>query len=179
MPFLESWSSWSEWSHCDSNGAQMRVRHCDVLFPTGNQCSGNNSENRPCSPDSNLIPGDLSRTHTHTHLWNVLATHAWLHTQLWAHTHSFSITDHHMPSAVIQFISMNPVIMKYVSDPSQGLVSRLEVGFSSRAAFLSQVGKVSLAQGLPSAAGDYMGAWTLVLHLRAVSLLIPTTLLLY
>ncbi|KAK1885091.1 Semaphorin-5A, partial [Dissostichus eleginoides] len=38
----ESWSKWSEWSHCESNGAQTRVRHCDVLFPTGNQCSGNN-----------------------------------------------------------------------------------------------------------------------------------------
>ncbi|XP_010781975.1 semaphorin-5A-like isoform X2 [Notothenia coriiceps] len=52
----ESWSKWSEWSHCESNGAQTRVRHCDVLFPTGNQCSGNNSETRPCPPDSNLIP---------------------------------------------------------------------------------------------------------------------------
>uniref|UniRef100_A0A8C2ZM81 Sema domain-containing protein n=1 Tax=Cyclopterus lumpus TaxID=8103 RepID=A0A8C2ZM81_CYCLU len=60
--FTESWSSWSEWSHCDSNGAQMRVRHCDVLFPTGNQCSGNNSENRPCSPDSNLIPVSIARS---------------------------------------------------------------------------------------------------------------------
>ncbi|CAB1461007.1 unnamed protein product [Pleuronectes platessa] len=56
----ESWSSWSEWSHCDSNGAQLRVRHCDVLFPTGNQCSGNTSETRPCPPDSNFIPGLLS-----------------------------------------------------------------------------------------------------------------------
>ncbi|KAG7225123.1 hypothetical protein INR49_014579 [Caranx melampygus] len=56
QPCPESWSSWSEWSHCDSNGAQLRVRHCDVLFPTGNQCSGNNSETRPCSPDSNFIP---------------------------------------------------------------------------------------------------------------------------
>ncbi|XP_077591911.1 semaphorin-5A isoform X1 [Stigmatopora nigra] len=52
----ESWSSWSLWSQCDSRGAQLRVRHCDVLFPTGNQCSGNHSETRPCSPDSNLIP---------------------------------------------------------------------------------------------------------------------------
>uniref|UniRef100_A0A8C6P033 Semaphorin 5A n=1 Tax=Nothobranchius furzeri TaxID=105023 RepID=A0A8C6P033_NOTFU len=52
----ESWSSWSEWSHCDSSGSQLRVRHCDVLFPTGNQCSGNRSETRPCSPDSNFIP---------------------------------------------------------------------------------------------------------------------------
>ncbi|XP_029384740.1 semaphorin-5A isoform X1 [Echeneis naucrates] len=52
----ESWSSWSEWSHCDPNGAQLRVRHCDVMFPTGNQCLGNNTETRPCSPDSNFIP---------------------------------------------------------------------------------------------------------------------------
>ncbi|XP_061660878.1 semaphorin-5A isoform X1 [Syngnathoides biaculeatus] len=52
----ESWSSWSQWSPCDSRGAQLRVRHCDVLFPTGNQCSGNSSESRSCAPDSNLIP---------------------------------------------------------------------------------------------------------------------------
>lgn len=40
----------------------MRVRHCDVLFPTGNQCSGNNSETRPCTPDSNFIPGEGPHT---------------------------------------------------------------------------------------------------------------------
>ncbi|KAL2085237.1 hypothetical protein ACEWY4_018557 [Coilia grayii] len=52
----ESWSDWSEWSRCDALGAQSRMRHCDVLFPTGNQCSGNSSETRPCPPDSNFIP---------------------------------------------------------------------------------------------------------------------------
>lgn len=57
FPTLESWSDWSEWTRCDALGAQSRVRHCDVLFPTGNQCSGNSSETRPCPPDSNFIPG--------------------------------------------------------------------------------------------------------------------------
>ncbi|KPP71089.1 hypothetical protein Z043_110030, partial [Scleropages formosus] len=52
----ESWSMWSEWSRCDSSGMQTRLRHCDVLFPTGTQCSGNSSDTRPCPLDSNLIP---------------------------------------------------------------------------------------------------------------------------
>lgn len=52
----ESWSNWSEWSQCDSAGSQLRVRHCDILFPTGNQCSGNHTETRACPPDSNFIP---------------------------------------------------------------------------------------------------------------------------
>uniref|UniRef100_A0A674NJ30 Sema domain-containing protein n=1 Tax=Takifugu rubripes TaxID=31033 RepID=A0A674NJ30_TAKRU len=65
QPCPESWSSWSGWSHCDSNGAQMRVRHCDVLFPTGNQCLGNNSETRPCTPHSNFIPGECMHTRTY------------------------------------------------------------------------------------------------------------------
>lgn len=43
----------------------MRVRHCDVLFPTGNQCLGNNSETRPCTPDSNFIPGECMHTRTY------------------------------------------------------------------------------------------------------------------
>ncbi|KAG9347916.1 hypothetical protein JZ751_003933 [Albula glossodonta] len=55
-PCPESWSPWSDWSQCDSSGAQMRVRHCDVLFPTGNQCSGNSTETKVCAPDSNFIP---------------------------------------------------------------------------------------------------------------------------
>uniref|UniRef100_A0A8C7KV93 Semaphorin-5A n=1 Tax=Oncorhynchus kisutch TaxID=8019 RepID=A0A8C7KV93_ONCKI len=54
----ESWSNWSEWSQCDSAGSQLRVRHCDILFPTGNQCSGNHTETRACPPDSNFIPGN-------------------------------------------------------------------------------------------------------------------------
>ncbi|KAG7255140.1 hypothetical protein CRUP_038349, partial [Coryphaenoides rupestris] len=37
QPCPESWSGWSDWSQCDVAGSQMRVRHCDVLFPTGNQ----------------------------------------------------------------------------------------------------------------------------------------------
>ena len=138
-PFLESWSSWSEWSHCDSNGAQMRVRHCDVLFPTGNQCLGNNSETRPCSPDSNFIPGDFTHTHTHTHTHTVASSlresvrhsFAWLNTQLWAHTHTFCATCHHMPTAVIQFISKNPAIMKYVIDPSEELLAGQRSGSAS------------------------------------------------
>uniref|UniRef100_A0AAY4ADZ6 Sema domain-containing protein n=1 Tax=Denticeps clupeoides TaxID=299321 RepID=A0AAY4ADZ6_9TELE len=56
QPCPESWSDWSEWSPCDSSGFQTRVRHCDVLFPMGNQCSGNSSEMRSCLPDSNFIP---------------------------------------------------------------------------------------------------------------------------
>ncbi|KAI1889054.1 hypothetical protein AGOR_G00175110 [Albula goreensis] len=56
QPCPESWSPWSDWSQCDSSGAQMRVRHCDVLFPTGNQCSGNSTETKVCAPDSNFIP---------------------------------------------------------------------------------------------------------------------------
>ncbi|CAL8292861.1 unnamed protein product [Lota lota] len=55
QPCPESWSSWSDWSQCEGAGSQMRVRHCDVLFPTGNQCSGNSTETRPCPPDSNFI----------------------------------------------------------------------------------------------------------------------------
>ncbi|CAB1349963.1 unnamed protein product, partial [Coregonus sp. 'balchen'] len=55
-PCPESWSNWSQWSQCDSSGSQLRVRHCDVLFPTGNQCSGNHTETRTCPPDSNFIP---------------------------------------------------------------------------------------------------------------------------
>ncbi|KAI4891889.1 hypothetical protein NFI96_001941 [Prochilodus magdalenae] len=56
QPCPESWSDWSEWSHCDSSGVQVRLRHCDVLFPTGNQCAGNTSESRACLTDSNYIP---------------------------------------------------------------------------------------------------------------------------
>ncbi|XP_055784279.1 semaphorin-5A-like [Salvelinus fontinalis] len=52
----ESWSNWSLWCQCDSSGSQLRVRHCNVLFPTGNQCSGNHTETRACPPDSNFIP---------------------------------------------------------------------------------------------------------------------------
>ncbi|TRZ01006.1 hypothetical protein DNTS_013694, partial [Danionella cerebrum] len=52
----KSWSDWSEWSPCDSSGSQVRLRHCDALFPTGNQCSGNSSETRACLPLSNFIP---------------------------------------------------------------------------------------------------------------------------
>nr|XP_046211417.1 semaphorin-5A-like isoform X1 [Oncorhynchus gorbuscha] len=52
----ESWSNWSLWCQCDSSGSQLRVRHCNVLFPTGNQCSGSHTETRACPPDSNVIP---------------------------------------------------------------------------------------------------------------------------
>ncbi|KAJ3611224.1 hypothetical protein NHX12_021240, partial [Muraenolepis orangiensis] len=52
---LESWSSWSDWTRCNGAASHMRARHCDVLFPTGNQCSGNSTETRPCPPDSNFI----------------------------------------------------------------------------------------------------------------------------
>uniref|UniRef100_A0A8C7VGW2 Semaphorin-2A n=2 Tax=Oncorhynchus mykiss TaxID=8022 RepID=A0A8C7VGW2_ONCMY len=58
----ESWSNWSEWSQCDSAGSQLRVRHCDILFPTGNQCSGNHTETRACPPDSNFIPVSIARS---------------------------------------------------------------------------------------------------------------------
>ncbi|KAM9436595.1 semaphorin-5A [Clarias gariepinus] len=63
QPCPESWSDWSEWSHCDSSGSQIRLRHCDVLFPTGNQCSGNSSEVRACLSDSNFIP-EISVAHS-------------------------------------------------------------------------------------------------------------------
>ncbi|XP_076868946.1 semaphorin-5A [Brachyhypopomus gauderio] len=62
QPCPESWSDWSEWSHCDSSGSQVRLRHCDVLFPTGNQCSGNSSESRTCLSD-NFIP-EISVAHS-------------------------------------------------------------------------------------------------------------------
>lgn len=134
LSFPESWSSWSEWSHCDSNGAQLRVRHCDVLFPTGNQCSGNNSETRPCSPDSNFIPGDHTCTFTHTWMAAYVNTHTFLifrapmhdmTTHKSEHTHTLHqpTTHHHMPPVVIQLISKIPVIMKYTIDPSERLVS--------------------------------------------------------
>ncbi|KAF7240465.1 Semaphorin-5A [Varanus komodoensis] len=56
QPCPESWSDWSEWSGCDASGVQIRTRQCDVLFPVGQQCSGNASESRPCFSDSNFIP---------------------------------------------------------------------------------------------------------------------------
>uniref|UniRef100_A0AAR2L3Q0 Sema domain-containing protein n=1 Tax=Pygocentrus nattereri TaxID=42514 RepID=A0AAR2L3Q0_PYGNA len=78
QPCPESWSDWSEWSHCDSSGVQVRLRHCDVLFPTGNQCAGNSSESRACLIESNYIPG------THSHTQNVFLDNVTiLHTCLW------------------------------------------------------------------------------------------------
>ncbi|XP_036374893.1 semaphorin-5A-like isoform X1 [Megalops cyprinoides] len=62
QPCSESWSQWSRWSQCDSVQVQARVRHCDVLFPTGNQCSGNSTETRACSSDSNLIPESIAHS---------------------------------------------------------------------------------------------------------------------
>ncbi|KAF3835953.1 hypothetical protein F7725_028511 [Dissostichus mawsoni] len=59
----ESWSKWSEWSHCESNGAQTRVRHCDVLFPTGNQCSGNNKISIARSSQEERRCGDFNLFH--------------------------------------------------------------------------------------------------------------------
>ncbi|XP_061094685.1 semaphorin-5A [Conger conger] len=56
QPCPESWSGWSEWSPCEPAGTQTRFRHCDVLFPTGNQCSGNSTETRACVFHSNFIP---------------------------------------------------------------------------------------------------------------------------
>uniref|UniRef100_A0A8C4X5W9 Sema domain-containing protein n=1 Tax=Erpetoichthys calabaricus TaxID=27687 RepID=A0A8C4X5W9_ERPCA len=56
QPCPESWSDWSEWSDCDSSGVQFRTRHCDILFPTGNQCSGNSTETKTCISESNFIP---------------------------------------------------------------------------------------------------------------------------
>ncbi|MGH0151219.1 UNVERIFIED_CONTAM: hypothetical protein FKN15_019480 [Acipenser sinensis] len=55
LPCPESWSGWSEWSECDSSGLQVRVRHCDILFPTGNQCYGNRTETKKCIFESNFI----------------------------------------------------------------------------------------------------------------------------
>ncbi|MEE6465587.1 hypothetical protein FKM82_006602, partial [Ascaphus truei] len=52
----ESWSNWSDWSQCDSSGAQFRLRQCNILFPVGNQCSGNSTETRNCISESNFIP---------------------------------------------------------------------------------------------------------------------------
>ena len=91
----ESWSSWSEWSQCDSSGSQLRVRHCDVLFPTGNQCSGNNTENRPCPPDSNFIPGINS--HTYIQSATDLNTHV-THSRSTTHTHTHTVVDPHAHS---------------------------------------------------------------------------------
>ncbi|XP_019517940.1 PREDICTED: semaphorin-5A [Hipposideros armiger] len=56
QPCPESWSEWSDWSQCDVTGAQVRARQCILLFPVGSQCSGNTTESRPCSFDSNFIP---------------------------------------------------------------------------------------------------------------------------
>ncbi|KAG7262096.1 hypothetical protein CRUP_018554 [Coryphaenoides rupestris] len=69
-PCPESWSGWSDWSQCDVAGSQMRVRHCDVLFPTGNQCSGNATETRPCPPDSNFISGFTEEHPVHIDIRN-------------------------------------------------------------------------------------------------------------
>ncbi|KAK1174109.1 semaphorin-5A-like isoform X1 [Acipenser oxyrinchus oxyrinchus] len=55
QPCPESWSGWSEWSECDSSGLQVRVRHCDIVFPTGNQCYGNRTETKTCIFESNFI----------------------------------------------------------------------------------------------------------------------------
>lgn len=52
----DSWSEWSEWSECDSSGVQLRVRQCIILFPVGSQCTGNTTESRACTSDSNFIP---------------------------------------------------------------------------------------------------------------------------
>ncbi|KAI6075530.1 Semaphorin-5A isoform X1 [Aix galericulata] len=52
----DSWSEWSEWSECDSSGVQLRVRQCIILFPVGSQCTGNTTESRACTVDSNFIP---------------------------------------------------------------------------------------------------------------------------
>ena len=87
----ESWSSWSEWSQCDSLGSQMRVRHCDVLFPTGNQCSGNSTDNRPCPPDSNFIPG----INSHTYIQSTTYLPYMSHTVAQPHTHTHTVADPH------------------------------------------------------------------------------------
>ncbi|XP_066532605.1 semaphorin-5A [Hoplias malabaricus] len=63
QPCPESWSEWSEWSHCDSSGVQSRLRHCEVVFPMGNQCTGNSSETRACLTESNYIP-EISVAHS-------------------------------------------------------------------------------------------------------------------
>ncbi|KAG9356143.1 hypothetical protein JZ751_000987, partial [Albula glossodonta] len=62
QPCPESWSPWSRWSQCEPTGVQVRVRHCDALFPTGNQCSGNSTESRACTSDSNLIPESIAHS---------------------------------------------------------------------------------------------------------------------
>ncbi|KAG8133123.1 hypothetical protein E2320_010944, partial [Naja naja] len=54
----DSWSDWSGWSGCDASGVQVRTRQCNVLFPVGQQCSGNTTESQPCDSDSNFIPGE-------------------------------------------------------------------------------------------------------------------------
>lgn len=69
-------------------------------------------------------------THTHLHSrifssgksWSLMRNST-LNTHIHTNTHLFYTTHHHMPTAVIQFISKNPVIMKYVTDPSEGLLS--------------------------------------------------------
>lgn len=131
-PFPESWSSWSEWSHCDSNGAQMRVRHCDVLFPTGNQCSGNNSETRPCSPDSNFIPGDYTHTHTFASFLSE-KTRALMHDL----TRSHCATRHHMPTAASHFQESRDNEICYWS--LQGALPRSGVRFIVGTALLGMV----------------------------------------
>lgn len=129
--FPESWSSWSEWSHCDSSGAQLRVRHCNVLFPTGNQCSGNSSETRPCSPDSNFIPGD------NTHMHSSAPCRHFIMTLMHGLTHKFKVRTHRhlMLLAVIQFSSKNPVIIKCIIDFSKRGNSMLEVRLRNNSAF--------------------------------------------
>lgn len=84
-----------------------------------------------------------------------------------------------MPTAVIHFIFKNPVIKKYVIDPSEGLDSGQRSGSATGQHFWEMVGISVLLKDPMSVAGDYMGVLTQVLHLRAGSLLIPTTLLLY
>ncbi|XP_064202566.1 semaphorin-5A-like isoform X1 [Anguilla rostrata] len=62
QPCPESWSPWSRWSQCEPTGVQVRVRHCNILFPTGSQCTGNSTETRACTYDSNLIPESIAQS---------------------------------------------------------------------------------------------------------------------
>lgn len=68
--------------------------------------------------------------------------------------------------------------MKCVIDPSKGHSAGQRSGSLSGQHFWGGGWNERFAQGCPSAADDYTGAWIQVLHLRAASPLIPANYLL-
>lgn len=90
--------------------------------------------------------------------WAIM--HDITHTFL-ARIHTFCTTHHHhMPTAAIHFIFRNPVIIKSVIDPSEGLVSGQRSGSATGQHFWEMVGISVVLKDPRSVAGDYMGVLT-------------------